>query len=197
MYKNLNDYEILYMIKEEDNSFECLYSKYYPLIYNYVRKYEEYFKRYGYDIDDLIQIGSITLYKTSILYNTSDNSLFYTYFKSSLKNALINEIRINKTLKKETLNNAFSYDVKINNSDISYIEVIPCKENKIDSELIKLIINFKNAMPYEMAWVFELFYNGYQINEIAVLLSKKISIIRKYLREIKDFALTYRYLFLS
>lgn len=197
MYKNLNDYEILYMIKEEDNSFECLYSKYYPLIYNYVRKYEEYFKRYGYDIDDLIQIGSITLYKTSILYNTSDNSLFYTYFKSSLKNALINEIRINKTLKKETLNNAFSYDVKINNSDISYIEVIPCKENKIDSELIKLIINFKNAMPYEMAWVFELFYNGYQINEIAVLLSKKVSIIRKYLREIKDFALTYRYLFLS
>ena len=185
------------MIKEEDNSFECLYSKYYPLIYNYVRKYEEYFKRYGYDIDDLIQIGSITLYKTSILYNTSDNSLFYTYFKSSLKNALINEIRINKTLKKETLNNAFSYDVKINNSGISYIEVIPCKENKIDSELIKLIINFKNAMPYEMAWVFELFYNGYQINEIAVLLSKKVSIIRKYLREIKDFALTYRYLFLS
>lgn len=196
MYKNLNDYEILYMIKEDDNSFGFLYSKYYPLIYNYVKRYEKCFKKYGYDLDDLIQIGTITLYKASLLYN-NDSSLFYTYFKSALKNALITEIKINETLKRETLNNAFSYDNKVDNSDISYIDLIPSKEDKIDEDIFKLIINFKNSMPYEMAYVFELFYNGYQLNEIAILLSLKIGIIKNYLREIKAHSLTYRYLFLT
>ena len=197
MYKNLNDYEILYLIKEENNEFNYLYSKYQPLIYNCVSKYTTFFKKYGYDLDDLLQIGYITLYKASRKYSESNNALFFTYFKRSIKNALINEIKLNSTLKKEVLNNAFSYDIKVNDSDITYLDLIPNKEDRISNELIVLLIKFKNSMPYEMSWVFELFYNGYNESEIGLLLNKDESTIKKYLGKIKSHALTYKYLFLS
>ena len=197
MYKNLNDYEILYLIKEENNEFNYLYSKYQPFIYNCVSKYTTFFKKYGYDLDDLLQIGYITLYKASRKYSESNSALFFTYFKRSIKNALINEIKLNSTLKKEVLNNAFSYDIKVNDSDITYLDLIPNKEDRISNELIVLLIKFKNSMPYEMSWVFELFYNGYSESEIGLLLNKDESTIKKYLGKIKSHALTYKYLFLS
>ena len=122
---------------------------------------------------------------------------FFTYFKRSIKNALINEIKLNSTLKKEVLNNAFSYDIKVNDSDITYLDLIPNKEDRISNELIVLLIKFKNSMPYEMSWVFELFYNGYNESEIGLLLNKDESTIKKYLGKIKSHALTYKYLFLD
>lgn len=197
MYKDLNDYEILYMIKEEENSFNYLYSKYQPLIYNYVKKYEKFFKKYGYDLEDLLQLGYITLYKASLRYSDFNNALFFTYFQKALQNALITEMKINSTLKKEVLNSALSYDVKIGDTDISYLDIIPCREDGISNDIILLITKFKNSMSYELSWVFELFYNGYNKNEIGILLNKNINEVSELLKRIKSHALTYKCLFLS
>ena len=39
-YKNVNDYEVIYMIRENDEDAERLmYEKYRPLLYKYVNKY--------------------------------------------------------------------------------------------------------------------------------------------------------------
>lgn len=169
MYKDYNDYEILYMIGENVD-FNILYKKYQPLIYKIVKKYVMLFKNYGYELDDLMQIGYITLYKASYLYNSHNNSLFYTYFITALKRSLSNEIRLNKTLKKKCLNESISYDNIIPNTNTSYAELIPSKENNNSEEDKRKFIYFKNSLSFINACVFEMLYNGFSKNEVASLI---------------------------
>lgn len=193
MYKNMNDYELLYMICEgEEINFEILVNKYKPLIYNKVKEYEKFFKKFGYELDDLMQLGYITLYKTSRKYDIYNHSMFYTYFKKALENMIISNIRINQTRRKEVLNNAVSYDQTIPNTSISYLEVFADKEKQ---DLESGLITFKNSMPALESYIFELFYNGYTKLEMSILLDEDIEEIRKKFTRIKEHALTYKTLF--
>lgn len=171
MYKDYNDYEILYMIGEKSN-FNILYQKYQPLIYKTVKDYQKYFKYYGYEIDDLMQIGYLTLYKATCLYNSYNSSLFYTYFVISLKRAISNEIRLNKTYKKKCLNEAVSYDNIIPNTDTSYLDVIPCENKTNYNEEKRKFIYFKNSLSFVNSCVFEMLYNGFSKKEIALLIKE-------------------------
>ena len=168
MYKNFNDYEILYMISE-NNDFDILYKKYQPLIYKVVKGYIYLFKNYGYELDDLMQLGYITLYKTSYLYNNYDSSIFYTYFLSALKKSLFNEIRVNETYKKKILNESISYDNCLPGTNNRFIDIIPSKElNDYDEEKKKLTY-FKNTLTFTSSCVFEMLYKGCSLVESALM----------------------------
>ena len=194
MYRDLNDYELLYMVCENDeNDFNILLVKYKPLIYKIVKNYVKYFKKFGYDLDDLMQIGYVTLYKSVSLYNNSNQSMFYTYFRDALIRNINSAIRMNSTNRKQVLNNALSYDNKINNTNLSFIDLLGYIDERKD--ISHEIIVFKNSMPISLAWIFELLYNGYEKEEISVLLDKNIEIIKKDFYRIKEHALTYKYLF--
>lgn len=193
MYKDMNDYEILYMVCEEEVSFDILVNKYRPLIYKVVKEYAKFFKKFGYELEDLMQLGYITLYKTSRKYDVYNHSMFYTYFKRSLMNMLITNIRINTTSKKETLNNALSYDILVPNSNISYIDLLSDKKNGYDIE--SELITFKNSMPALLSYIFELYYNGYSKLEISILLDEDLNTVKESIIRIKEHALTYKSLF--
>ena len=194
MYKDLNDYELLYMVSEDENNFDILYSKYQPLIYKMVKNYTGLFKKYGYDLEDLMQIGYITLYRASYLYKGYDRSLFYTYFVKSLKNALNHEIRLNTTLKKEILNNSISYDKLIDDSDKSFLELIPDNKKSFGIKEEPFIL-FKSSMSFMLGNIFELYINGYSFKEISMLLDYDIKKVRRDFSKIKQHALTYKTLF--
>lgn len=179
----------------EDDSFKVLMKKYQPLIYKVSKEYSALFKKYGYEIDDLMQIGYLTLYKASSFYDVYNDAMFYTYFKRSLNNAIISDMRFNETNKKEVLNNAISYDTLVPNTNTFYIDLV--KDKKIMKDYSKEIILFKNSMPISMAFVFELIFNGYTKEEISILLDEKIELIREMYTKIKIHALTYKSLFLS
>ncbi len=190
----MNDYEILYMVCDNnEDSFGILLKKYQPLIYKIVKEYLKFFKKFGYELDDLMQLGYITLYNTSLKYDIYNHSLFYSYFKKALNNMIISNIRCNKTNKKEILNEALSYDAFIPNSDIRYIDIIPGSDKRIvkESELVL----FKNSMPAILSYIFELYYNGYNKEEISILLDEEVNIIKKNFNRIKQHALTYKSLF--
>ena len=178
-----------------ENDFNVLLTKYRPLIHKIVKKYVKIFKKYGYDLEDLMQIGYITLYKASRLYDSYNESMFYTYFSNALIKNIFNDIRLNNTNRKQVLNIAFSYDNEINNSNLRFIDIIASNSNHND--LSKELIIFKNSMPINLAWIFELFYNGYSKEEISILLNEKLEIIRKDFSKIKEHALTYKGLFFS
>ncbi len=184
MYKEFNDYEILYMIGESSN-FDILYKKYQPLIYKIMKRYEKIFKTYGYELDDLMQIGYIILYKTSFLYQEYNSSLFYTYFISALKKGIINEIRLNKTNKKESLNNSISYDNLIPNTDLRYIDVIQANNIEDDEKLNDKFVILKNTLSFTSSCVYELYYNGYSLNEISLLLDESMIAITNCIKEIR------------
>lgn len=196
MYRNLNDYELLYMIREGDDTFSYLYQKYQPLIYKMVKKYVTIFKKYGYELDDLMQIGNITLYKASQLYSFYNDTMFYSYFIKSLKNAILDEIDKNRTLRRETLNNSLFYDQTIGDSDSTFLEIIG-EEPKEKSMQSEAFIVFKNSMSFDMGNVFELFINGYNFQEISKLLDMKIDKVYHLFQKIKTHALTYKSLFLD
>ena len=190
----MNDYEILYMVCDDrEINFDILMHKYKPLIYKMAKEYAKLFKKFGYEFEDLMQLGYITLFKTSKQYDVYNHAMFYTYFKKSLNNAIIDCIRKNTTNKKEVLNKALSYDTLVPNTNIRYIELLPDKKiyKNIDSELIV----FKNSMPAILSYIFELFYNGYNKKEISVLLDEDIKDIQTNFLRIKEHALTYKHLF--
>ena len=183
------------MVCDEDNSFNILMKKYKPLINKISRNYYHIFKKFGYELDDIIQLGYITLFKSSSFYNVYNETMFYTYFKRSLNNALINEIRNNLTSKKTILNNAISYDTLIPNTNICYIDLLEDNNNVYDYS--KELTIFKNSMSFKMSLVFELFYNGYTKEEISILLDEELNIIKELFKKIKIHALTYKSLFLK
>ncbi len=194
MYRDMNDYEILYMVCDnEENSFSILLEKYKPLIYKLVKDYVKFFKKFGYELEDLMQLGYITLYHTSQKYNIYNSSMFYSYFKKALNNMIVSNIRVNTSNKREILNKALSYDTYIPNTNIKYIDVLPSIKKSIDKES-ELII-FKNSMPATLSYIFELFYNGYSKEEISILLDESIDNIKNNFMIIKKHALTYKSLF--
>lgn len=190
----MNDYELLYMVCDErEDNFNILLEKYKPLIYKMVKEYAKFFKKFGYELEDLMQLGYITLYKTSRMYDVYNSSMFYTYFKKALANTIVTNIRNNSTSKKEVLNNALSYDIKIPNSNISYLELLSSSDHTSDFE--RELIIFKNSMPAILSYIFELFYNGYSKEEISVLLDEDIVDVKNNFLKIKEHALTYKSLF--
>ena len=189
----MNDYEILYMVCDNEESFSILLEKYKPLIYKIVKEYEKFFKKLGYELEDLMQLGYITLYKTAKRYDIYNQSMFYSYLKKALNNMIISCIRDNTTNKKEVLNKALSYDEYIPYTDVRYIDLLPSKEKNIEKE--KELLIFKNSMPIHLSYIFELFYNGYNKNEISVLLDEDLDEIKNNFTKIKQHALTYKSLF--
>ena len=61
-YKEYNDYELLYMVNENDeNAYNLLYEKYKPLVVNFAKKYTSVYQNYGIDFNDFLLEGYIGL----------------------------------------------------------------------------------------------------------------------------------------
>ena len=78
-YENVNDYEVIYMIRENDEDAEKLmYEKYSPLLYKYVNKfYSLVSNRISYE--DLVQETRIALNNSIKTLKEDSDLLFYTY----------------------------------------------------------------------------------------------------------------------
>lgn len=191
MYRDINDYETLYMISDSDDDyFEIMLEKYTPLMHKGIKKYKYIAKKFGYEEDDLYQIASIALYKAIYNFNHYDkDNLFYTFYMKLLENEFLSFIRLNSTNKKKVLNESISYDNNVPNTDLSYIEVFPdystFNEPFLDDLELKYN-NFKNSLEFELACILDLRIEGYTVSEIANLLDITESIVRHSLRKFKD-----------
>lgn len=199
MYKELNDNELLYLVSERNEDvYNILYYKYQPLIYKTVIKYLKTARTFGYDLDDLMQVGYISLYRSICLFNEKNDAIFYTYLKSAIEKSIMSEIRNNTTNKKMMLNLSVSYDNIIDNTDITFIDTIEDKKSFINYlNLEKMYIEFKNSLSFTDSNIFELKYYGLNNNEIASFLSTSLSYVSNRIGFIKRRALTLKYLFFN
>ncbi|MGM9971478.1 MAG: sigma-70 family RNA polymerase sigma factor [Anaeroplasmataceae bacterium] len=77
-----NDYELIYMIKEnDDTALNLMYEKYTPYIYKIIREMN-IFPRF---VDDFLQEGYICLYNAIKTYDMNYNKTFFKYFEIILK----------------------------------------------------------------------------------------------------------------
>ena len=188
MYREFNDYEILYLISENhDDIFDILYKKYYPLIKKYTNRYKKSFKHFGYEEEDLLQIASIALTKASKYYNQYSESMFYTFLLTLLDNEFNLEYNKCNSNKHKSLNTSISYNNLIPGTNYTYIDNIGSNDlYEIEKENYEKIINIRNNLPFDIANILELKYNGYSNVEILKLLDISLEELRKNLGIIKQ-----------
>lgn len=165
-YKKDNDYELIYMVRENDNgSYNTLFNKYLPIMkrlsYNYYVKY----KNYGADYDDFLQESYVAFHNALTKFNENRNVLFYTFVTLCINRALLSFCK-KITCDKKNISNLLLVD--IDNYDI-------CGESNIDDyikydenrDILKKILY---SLDFDDACVFELKINGFSYKEISVLL---------------------------
>ena len=158
-YKDVNDFEVLYMIKEKDDYYqELMYKKYSPIIKNIASKYLNCVKNRGADYDDLVQEGYIGLSNAINTYR-DEESLFYTYATICIERQINRFCRSLSTKKQEVLNNALSDDMllfmKVDSYDFGNPEAFSLY-NFTKEEFIriknKFDIEYSSVIAEEKSW---------------------------------------------
>lgn len=191
-YKNINDYEVLYMIGEQnEEAYELLFQKYSPLVSNLSRNYINKFNCNGLDYEDLFQQGmyglSIAIYK----YNEKENALFYTFASKCIKNEIINLIKRNITNNSNILNNAISIDKEYGDNNQTLEDFFEDKSSNIEYiieeiEKTKIVDNLKYKVKDCNMPIIELKLNGFSNKEISSLLDISYKQVDNGLRSIKN-----------
>ena len=181
-YKNYNDFELLYMIKNNDNnSFNILFNKYLPIMKRISFDFYSCYNVYGYDLDDFQQEAFIAFSKAIDSFDESKNILFYTFVIVCIRR---NMITFCKKISCEKKNISNKYFVNI---DDSYV----CEESNIDKyfsykDKIENIKNIFLNLDFDDACIFELRYNGFNYREISILLDLPIRHVQFVGRKLKN-----------
>ncbi len=195
-YRDLNDYEVMYLVEEnDDDAKDLLYQKYKPLILSIALEYRQEAKECGLEMDDLIQEGYVGLYNASKNYNSKISTLFYTYAMISIKSKIINCLKGKNALRHRILNQSISLYHPIPNTDqCTLMDLIEDKNALLPHFLVEendtkqRVKNYLFSLDFPHSLIFELKCNGFNPSDISQLLDlplKKVSNILFSLR--KDF----------
>ncbi len=170
-YKNFNDYEVVYMIRENDeDSRNLMFRKYFPVVRRYAFKFLDFAKNHGMELDDLIQEGMIALNHAIDYYSENSGVLFYTYATLCIQRHLITFCRNIGSNRHLILNQSVSDEF------ISYRMENAYTEHFFSFEEDEFVF-IKNLFDLKYSSVFELRYNGFSYREISELLDVPISTI--------------------
>ena len=189
-YKCLNDYELVYQVRENDDiAYNTIIYKYSNLVKILAKKYFRCNHNLGLDEEDLYQAGMLGVLMALNDYNSHD-SIFYTYALLCAKREIEKLLKASSRVKNKPLNEAISLDRNISNSStITISEVISSKvnveEEYIINENCKRIYEIKYDLPFIESAILELKINGFKANEIGELLDIPYRTIGYYLRKIK------------
>ena len=196
-YKDLNDYEVMYMIGEKsEDATNLLFNKYKPIVEKYAKEYYAYGRNLGLEYQDFIQEGYLGLYVATRNYTDSKSCLFYTYVLICIKSRMGNLIRRNSTKKNYALNNSVSLYSNIDDSSKELIDYISDDKAILPdialgyNEFIESLKNIIYNLDLDKASILELKYNGFNNREIAKLLdisTSKVSYALSFIRKKLDY----------
>lgn len=111
MYKDQNDYELLYLVSENnEEANEMFYKKYKPIIEIKANKMYPAIKNKGYELNDLIQEGMIGLSQALKDYKEQKNVTFSTFANLCINRQMLTFIRNINRQKHKILNDSISID---------------------------------------------------------------------------------------
>lgn len=188
-YKCVNDYELIYMIRENDDDIsDFLFNKYSSVIKKISSKYFLYAKDRGVEFDDLIQEGYLGLSSAINSFRDNMDSTFYTFACLCIERQIKTYCKKVGSNKQEVLNKALSRDYD------NLVQIYCPNHSSFDNEIISKdsFISYKSLFSLKHSTVFELRYNGFSYQEISELLDIPINTvdsrlckIRKVLRQIQ------------
>lgn len=171
-----NDYELLYLVSQQDEEAKkVLYQKYGGILANLTKLvYQRYKNMNGFEYQDFYQEACYGFEKAIETYDEKRNILFYTYATSCIRNQLASYSKTITRKKDYPLNYAFSLNQEMEVGG-EYQDLIP--DNQLtpyevceDQDYANRIRTFQNNLIFLDACIFELRYNGFCYKEIASLL---------------------------
>lgn len=188
-YSDLNDYEILSYVNENDEEANnIIIKKYEPLIINIATRMIKSCPYLGLELSDLIQEGMIGLNHAIGYFNEQKDITFYTYAKTCIERRLISVIAAAKRLKHKNLNESVSFDTEDDGSIDALLKDEEADPEKIviSKEQTKDLINrIKEKLTDLEKEVFELLIMYFNYKEIAAILEKEPKQIDNAIQRIK------------
>ncbi len=182
LYKGYNDYELIYMVKE--NSDDCrniLYDKYSSILKKISYEFYSKYKNYGYDYDDFLQEAYIAFEKAIIKFDEMNGAIFYTFVILCVRRALISFCRSISNMKYN-----ISSDNTISIDDIPISDIKSDIRNVIEfSELEHKIRELIFSLPFDISIIMELRINCFTFLEISTLLDLPVSTVEFRNRKVK------------
>lgn len=176
-YKNINDYEILYLVSEDkDSNYDILFQKYLPIIKSISSKYFPFASNHGVEYQDLVQEGFLALNNAITTYQDNEKTIFYTYACVCIERHLATYCRSLAAQKHQILNMAIPDDlyscnfIKDDSEVSSFYEFHPL-------ELYPFIVKVMYSFDLVTRCVFELRFNGFSYLEISKLLEISVSTV--------------------
>ena len=90
-YKNYNDYELIYMVRENDVPFDLLFEKYMPILRKLSSVYYMRYSSYGYDYEDFLQEACIAFQRAI---NKYDDNIYLIDMARGFRSAYFDNNKI-------------------------------------------------------------------------------------------------------
>lgn len=165
-YKNVNDYEIMYMVRENDeDAVDIMFKKYEPVIKQLAAKYFLKVKKCGVEFDDLMQEGLIAFNRALNSYRDDCGAMIYTYIYVCLERHFITYCRNLQSKKNYYLNNSISDEYCC-----AYIDFKDPDYFINNAIMYDQFTKYKNDLEFLDANILELRMNGFSYKEICCLL---------------------------
>lgn len=190
MYKNNNDYELLYLIADnDDEAYNNMFHKYRELVKIESNKIYRKSKYLGVSKDDIYQAGLFALTQAIKNYNEKCGVLFYTFASTYINRELQTFIRDKSRNKHMLLTDSISLDKEIDGDGNSLLIFIEGENNtdKIYDSCIryKEILDLKYKLSFFYSMVYELRLNNFTNKEISILLNRDYKSIDNAITKIK------------
>lgn len=190
-YKGVNDYELLYLVGENNEEvYNSIYAKYKPLIHRMAKTLCENYKSALVEYDDLFQEGMYGLNNAIKSFNGKSGSLFYTLAKLCISREMNGYIAKMLRGKNMILSSAVSFDAPISKNGFVVEDTLYSHDDSVELkfesiEMEKYILDLKYELKDEYMPVYELKLNGFSNAAIATLLDLRYKDVDNYLRSIK------------
>ncbi len=186
-YKKVNDYEVMYMIKEgNDDARDLMLKKYEPLVRKIAGNYFSFSKDSGVEYEELVQEGLVGLYKAILCYKEESNVLFFTFAQVCIKRSIQNCCKSTRKTREDVLNNSLHF------KDYNLLECFPNYHTDFEPERFLFhdyteenFVNCKNLLTSGQSIVFELKVNGFSYKEISHLLGISINAVDNRLCQVR------------
>lgn len=178
-YNGLNDNELVYLCNENnEEAATILVNKYKNCILTILKEYLHEYNIVGLELADLYQEGLIGLLHAINSFNKDKDVTFYTYANACIKSSIMSALRQTFRLKNRILNNSYSLDKLIEDSNSNMYDFFKDYNNDPNNLLInneekdELINTIKNKLSKSEKIIFELKLKGLSNNEISSLIDK-------------------------
>ena len=132
-----NDYELLYLISEDnEEANDIIFKKYEPVIEYYVKKYFPLVSGKGIDHNDLYQEGLIGLSSAINNYKDQKDIKFSTFAFVCIKRKIFSAIKTANRKKHSILNDSYSIDYQADELNNSFESAIKTNEMGIEDLLV-------------------------------------------------------------